>query len=234
MRLMNSSWDFFVPDGGREVGQLVDDDEQERDPVRGDDLAAALGVEPVVAAIHLGLQIREDGQALVDGVADEHVGDLAPHAELDPLAVDQHQAHVGAQGGVPDDVVQQDALAAAGFPGDQEVAVGEFDVDRDAVLVQAEEDRLMDRQRPLRHIPRCRVRVGGVPGPAAGEPLPVDSVSVRHIRRGLRHPGRHHVAAASAYRCWWCCLPAGRRAAFRWRGRDWPRRRRPGRNRGVP
>ncbi len=45
--------------------------------------------------------------ASVIGAADEHVGDVFPHAEFDFFAVDEDELAVGTQRGGGDDVIQQ-------------------------------------------------------------------------------------------------------------------------------
>ena len=74
--------------------------------------------------------------------ADEFVGDVVPHAEFDLLAVEQHQAAVGGQGGVGGQGVQQAGFAAAGFACGEQVLVDDADVDGLAEFVDAHVDRV--------------------------------------------------------------------------------------------
>jgi hypothetical protein len=96
-------------DGGRVVGQFIDrdEDELESDPSALELAFLALIEQNVVAAVHL----RDHQTQLDDGRrdvrADEDVGALTPEPELDPLAVQQHQAAIERQGGMTDDQVQR-------------------------------------------------------------------------------------------------------------------------------
>ena len=101
-----------------------------------------LGVQPGVAVVHHLLQPLEGDDGVGQVGADELVGDLVPHAELDLLAVEQHQAGAGGQGGVRGEGVHQPGLAAAGLPGGEQVLVDDLDVHLGAELVDADEHRV--------------------------------------------------------------------------------------------
>ena len=118
--------------------------------VAGFDLAAAVGEQPGVAVVHHLLQPAQGDDGVVDVGADELVGDVVPHAELDVLAVEQHQAAVRGQGGVGGDDVQQAGLAAAGFACGEQVLVDDPDVDAVAEFVDADVDRVEHGQHAAR------------------------------------------------------------------------------------
>jgi len=109
--------------------------------------------EDVSLMVHRALKARaaillEGAQAVVgvgDVVADEHVGDRCPRAEFDELAVHQPQPRIGAQRDVGDDRVEQAGLARAGLAPGEQVAVDQGDLDRVAVLVDAERHRVVNR-----------------------------------------------------------------------------------------
>ena len=103
--------------------------------------------QPVGAFIDLVLQPAHGVDRVIDRRADEPFGAVPPQAELDALAVDQDQAAIGGQRAVGDDQLQGDGLAAAGFPADEHVALGEGDVDLVAHFVGAQVHGLPDRQR---------------------------------------------------------------------------------------
>jgi hypothetical protein len=89
-----------------------------------------VGTQPGVAVVHHRLQPQQGGDRVGEVGADELVGHIRPVAQLDELAVKQHEAGVTGQGGVCGDQVEQAGLAAAGFATGEQVAVDQLDVDR--------------------------------------------------------------------------------------------------------
>ena len=73
-------------------GDLVEDGGDDGQAVAGFDLAAAVGAQPGVPVVHHFLQAEQGDDGVVEVGADEFVGDVVPHAELDLLAVEQHHA----------------------------------------------------------------------------------------------------------------------------------------------
>ena len=143
------------PGGGGEVGDLIDRDQVDREPhVRGD-LPLLVVEQPFGPLIDHGLQPAHGVDRVVDRGADEPLGGVPPQAELDALAVDQDQAAIGRQRAVRDDELQGDGLAAAGFPADEHVPLGEGDMDALAQFVGAQVHRLPDRQPAAGQHLRC-------------------------------------------------------------------------------
>ena len=106
---------------------------------------------------------------MVEVGADEFVGDVVPHAELDLLAVEQHHAAVEGQGDVGGQGVQQAGFAAAGFACGEQVAVDDPDGYGLAEFVAADVDRVEHGQhRPGRDGAGC----GCGAGHDGGSPLP--------------------------------------------------------------
>ena len=119
--------------------------------VGGLDFAAAVRAQPGVAVVHHLLQAAQGDDGVVEVGADEFVGEVVPHAELDLLAVEQHDPVADRQGGVGGEGVEQPGFAAAGFACREQVAVDEFGVDGGTEFVDADEDRVVHgKQRPDR------------------------------------------------------------------------------------
>ena len=118
-----------------QVGQLVDHDQQVRKrllPARAErtvrlgQIAGADDREPLVAALHLGDDVREDGARLLRVRDDrrQEVRDRLVVVELDPLRVDQDHPHLvrgRAEQDRGQDRVDAAGLARAGRAGDQDV-----------------------------------------------------------------------------------------------------------------
>ena len=113
----------------------------------------------LVAGVHGGLELLERGDRVGQGRADELISAGLPQAELDLLAVDQDELAVVGQGAVGDDQVEAGGFPGAGFAAEQHVAFGQVDVDRLAVFVLAQVDRVEHRERKgrdRRHLPGLR------------------------------------------------------------------------------
>ena len=137
------------PGSRGEVGDLVDGHQVDREPhVRGD-LAHLVVEQPVGPFVDLVLEPAHGIDRVIDRRADEPFSASAPQSEFDPLAVDQDQAAViaRAQCAVRDGQLEGDGLAAAGLAADQDVPLGEGDVDAAAEFVGAQVNRVPDRQR---------------------------------------------------------------------------------------
>ena len=118
-----------------QVGELVDHDEDVRESrlaalaegaVRLVDVAGAHRREALVAALHLGEAVGEDGARLLRARDDgrEEVRHRLEVAELDPLRVDEDQPHVvgrRAQEDGREERVEAARLARAGGAGDEQV-----------------------------------------------------------------------------------------------------------------
>ena len=76
----------------------------------------AVGQEPVVASVHLGLQQAQDADGVGWVAATNTSAMSSPRAEFDVFAVDEDELDVGAQCGVGDDVVEHTDLPAPGSP----------------------------------------------------------------------------------------------------------------------
>ena len=139
-----------------QVGELVDHDEQVGKLRLAALAEGAVGLrqaarahlrEPLVAALHLGDDVEQDGARLLGARDDrrQQVRDRLVVVELDPLGVDQDHAHlVGAraQEDRGEDRVDAARLARAGRAGDQQVRhAREVGVDGLAVDALAEPDR---------------------------------------------------------------------------------------------
>ena len=148
-----------------QVGELVDHDEDVRErrlaalaegAVRLVDVAGAHRREALVAALHLGEAVGEDGARLLRARDDgrEQVRHRLEVAELDPLRVDQDEAHVvgrRAQEDGGEERVEAARLARAGRAGDEEVRhAREVGPDGGAGDVLAEPDRDRARRRRQR------------------------------------------------------------------------------------
>jgi hypothetical protein len=144
----------LAADGGGEVGILVDDDEVGGFAGLAGDLAAAGVEQHLVPVVHGALELAEYADGVVHGRADEDIGAVAPHTQLDPLAVDQDELAVEGQRAVRDEQVERGGLAAAGLAADQHVLLGQVDVDLLAVLVHAQVRRVEDGEREHRHAGR--------------------------------------------------------------------------------
>ncbi len=122
-------------DDHHQVGELVDHDEQVRQlllatlaqrAVRFRQAPGAQAREPLVAALHLGDDVGENGARLLRARDDgrQQVREPFVVAELDPLRVDQDQPHLvrrRAQQDRREDRVDAARLARAGGAGDQDV-----------------------------------------------------------------------------------------------------------------
>src|SRR5215468_2454444 len=86
---------LFGAQHGGVQGDLVEDRGDDGDVVAGLDLAALPGAQPGIPVVHDALQPLEGGDGVVEVGADELIGDGVPQAELDLLAVEQHQAGAG-------------------------------------------------------------------------------------------------------------------------------------------
>jgi hypothetical protein len=94
----------------------------------------------------------KDGDAVAHVGSDERVADIAPGAEFDQFGVEADQPSLVAQRSGGGDVVDQAGLTAAGFSGNEQVAVDDVEVDVLAELVDADEERVEHRQAgPDRH-----------------------------------------------------------------------------------
>ena len=89
---------LFGAEHGGIQGDLVEDRGDDVDVIAGPDLAAVAGVQPGVAVVHDDLEPLEGEDGVVEVGADEFVGDVVPHAELDLLAVEQHEPGHGRTG----------------------------------------------------------------------------------------------------------------------------------------
>ena len=119
----------------------------------GLDLAQAGGQQGGVAAVHLGAQVLEDADRPFHVGADEVLGRAGPRGQLDLLAVEQGEMDRRVEGGGGDEERQGGGLARSGLAPEQQVALGQADAHRVAVLVDAEGDGLPQdpgRDRPRR------------------------------------------------------------------------------------
>ena len=132
-------------DGGVQ-GDLVEDRGDDVDVVERLDFAAAVRAQPGVAVVHHLLQAAQGDDGVVEVGADEFVGEVVPHAELDLLAVEQHEPVADREGGVGGEDVQQPGFAAAGFACGEEVLVDDPDVDGGTEFIGADEDRVVHGQ----------------------------------------------------------------------------------------
>ena len=94
---MNSSFLLGAQHGG-EHGDLVEDGGDDGQAVGGSILRRRWARQPGVPVVHHPLQPPQGDDGVVDVGADELVGDVVPHAELDALAVEQHQPAAGRTG----------------------------------------------------------------------------------------------------------------------------------------
>src|SRR6185437_9011842 len=184
---------------GGEDGDLVEDGGDDGQAVGGFDLAAAVGAEPGVPVFHHLLQPQQGDDGAADVGADEFVGGLVPHAELDVFGVEQHQAAAGGEGGVGGHGVEQAGFAAAGFARGEQVHVDQADVEGLAEFVAAHVDGVVHGQhRPDRDRASCRCGAGhdGSPPRGGGEPQAGQGRGVGFLRVGGGcQPGRGEEAA---------------------------------------
>ena len=184
---------------GGEQGDLVEDDGDDGDAVTRADLAAAVGGQPFVPVVHDPLEPPEGDDGVVEVGADEFVGDVVPHAEFDPFAVEQHEPGPGGQGGVGGQGVHQPGFAAAGLARGEQVLVDDADVDGVAEFVDAHVDGVEHGQhRPDRDGARGKSGAGhggfSFVG-EAGNPRPVKAVGFPRgwgacrVARGRWRPG---------------------------------------------
>ena len=136
----------FGAQHGGEQGDLIEDRGDDGQAVAGFDLAAAVGPQPGVPVVHHLLQAEQGDDGVVQVGADEFVGDVVPHAELDLLAVEQHHPAVQREGDVGGEGVQQPGFAAAGFTCREQVPVDQADGHGQAEFVAADVDRVVHRQ----------------------------------------------------------------------------------------
>jgi len=100
----------------------------------------------VIAPVHLRLQLPQARERVIEGGTDEDLGARPPQAQLDALAVHEPEPAVPRDRGVCRDRVQAAGLPGAGLAGQQHVVVRERDVDRAAVLIDAQADWVVDRR----------------------------------------------------------------------------------------
>jgi hypothetical protein len=144
-------------EGGGVEGDLVDHDQDDVHAVLSGDLPQPPLLEGRGPPPDLGLQPAQHCDGVGQVGSDEDVGDLFPHTQFDFLAVEQDEPDVAAEGGVGEDVLDQDGLAGAGFAADEQVAADQGQVDGVAVLVDAQVDRIVDGQAGHRNTPPSRV-----------------------------------------------------------------------------
>ena len=126
-------------------GELVDGDDVEPEVAVPLDLAQARGEQDRVAAVHLGAEVLRDLDGAGHVGPDEVLGRARPRGELHLLAVEEGQADRGVEGGRGDEERQGHRLAGPGLAAEQQVALGQADRDRVAVLVDAEGERVPQR-----------------------------------------------------------------------------------------
>ena len=179
-------------------------------PSLGADLAAAAGGEPFVPVVHDPLEPPEGDDGVVQVGADEFVGDVVPHAELDPFAVEQHEPGPGGQRGVRGQGVHQPGFAAAGLARGEQVLVDDLDVDGVAEFVDAHVDGVEHGQhRPDRDSARGQSGAGHGGSPprgrrgTPGRSRPWGSsagVGACRVARGSWRPGGRVTAPVLAFR----------------------------------
>jgi hypothetical protein len=141
--------------------QLVAGDQVKRQPVLAADLPPAAGQQLAVARLHLRPQLAQQLDRLLDIRADEPLRARRPDRQLDQLAVEQPQLRRGVERSGGHEDRQGGALAGPRFATQEHVALRQRHGDGAAELVDADRDRLPQRQRlgvPVR--PRHRDHAG--------------------------------------------------------------------------
>jgi hypothetical protein len=128
-----------------EIGQLLDHHQVQRQPITLCDLAGPVGQQGQIAVVQLGDELLEDLDGLLDIRADEPLGAALPDRQLDQLGIEQDQLGRGVQGSGGDEELGDGGLATAWLGAEQQVALGQQDLDLVAVLVLTHRNRRPQR-----------------------------------------------------------------------------------------
>ena len=79
--------------------------------------------------------------------SDETVRNERPRGQFHVLTIEQREVHSRVECGRGHDGGERHRFAGSGFAADEEIVLGQADVDRESVLTDAEEERIPERQR---------------------------------------------------------------------------------------